>query len=327
MKQRLIEQAEKFQNCWNEPVADTESNRSISIIIPVYFPEHLDAVLTHLSGIGGYEEIILVDDSGAFEEQDYSYLQSFDKVKLIYHKRNLGRPAARNTGAMYAKGDIFIFIDQDMFLDPDFIASARRYYYINDSMLFLGLRETVSFENIPSLEEWKTPDMEKDWRIQTKVSPDFVDLTVLNVGSAYNGCYPNETIHIAQATDGLKKMGISADKTLGFWDLPSMVVSHSMAIGKNDFFKVGGFPEWIQGWGGEDIVLGFLACSAHIPIYLSNCISYQAYHHPYSGSEAAKNEELVRNIEYYRKWAVSIEEFPVLQEADIPKRAQLYSEV
>lgn len=320
MNKKLIDRAKEFCNKWNEPTDEVENSRSISIVIPVYHPEHLKEVLLHLRKIGGYKEIILVDDSGEVEKDNYSYLENWDDVVVVYHSENLGRPAARNTGATYANGDILVFMDQDMFLDPIFLSTAKKYYSVNDSLVFLGLRETVPFEEIPSLEDWNSPDIKKDWRIQTTVLPQFVDLTVLNVGGISNRCNPNEDLSIVEKTDNLKQLGILSNNTVGFWDLPSMVVSHTMAIKKKDYFEIGGFPEWIQGWGGEDIVLGYLSCSAHIPIYLSRCISYQAYHKPYSGSEEAKNEELDYNITYYRNWAQSIEEFPKFDFSVIKKR-------
>lgn len=322
MGQKLIKHAIKFKNSWKEPEIIEIPDIKISIVVPVYYPEHLDEVLVHLCNIGGYQEIILVDDTGNFKEQQYRYLKWRNKVTVVYHSKNMGRSAARNTGASYASGDILIFMDQDMFLAPNFITTVKK-YYANNSLLFLGLRETIPFDEVPINGEWCTPDKRKDWRIQTKVLPEFVDLTVMNVGSAYNGCKPFETIYIADVTNGLREMGIATDTTLGFWDLPSMVVSHSMAIEKNVFYEIGGFPEWIQGWGGEDIVLGFLACARHIPIYLSECISYQAYHHPFSGSEKAKNIELMRNINYYRKWANSIEDFPEYHINSIKKRGHV----
>lgn len=324
MAGKLIKQATEFKNGWNKSVDDVSIGQNISIIIPVYYPEHLKEVLNHLAYIGGYQEIILVDDSGLFDEYSYDYLEQFKNVKVIYHNKNLGRPAARNTGVSYSNGDILVFLDQDMFLSPDFLMTVEKYYYTNKSMIFLGLRDTLPYEEIPQARDWQNPDMVRDWRIRTEVMPEFIDLTVLKVGNAFNGCKPHEIIYIADSTDNLRKMGILADDTLGFWDLPSMVVSHSMAISKKDFIKIGGFPEWIQGWGGEDIVLGFLACSAHIPIYLSKCVSYQAYHSPYSGSEETKKEELKGNIKHYREWANSIDDFPVFQFNENRRRGHIW---
>lgn len=324
MNNGLLSQAEKFVNDWILPIEGMISEGKVSIIIPVYFPEHLQEVIDHLEKMGDFYEIILVDDSGKFDERVYEGLRKYSNIKVLYHSKNLGRSAARNSGAAVAVGDILMFMDQDMFLNPQFIVEARKYYAVNKSLVFLGLRDTISFDEIPVIEKWVSPRKESDWRICTVVNPSFVDLTVLNVGNEFHGCTPNETICIRKMTNELRNMGIGKDNTLGFWDLPSMVISHTMAISKKDFLNIGGFPEWIQGWGGEDIVLGFLCCSAHIPIFLSNCVSYQAQHHPYSGSEETKVIELKNNINYYREWAQSIDEFPHFSLEETKCRASVY---
>lgn len=239
---------------------------------------------------------------------------------MYFHKKNYGRAAARNTGAIKAKGEILVFIDQDMFLSKSFFSIMQMYYASNESLVFLGIRRNISYEKIPKYPKSVCPEGELDWRIRTVINENFIDLTVLNVGGKNNGCQCGETISIFEKTSMLRNMGIEKKKTIGFWDLPSMVISHSMAIRKKDFVDIGGFPEWIKGWGGEDIVLGFLACAAHIPIVLSDCISYQAKHKPYSGSEKKQMEELKSNIHRYKNWAKHVSEFPEINFYEIEKR-------
>lgn len=320
MGERLINRALTHNNNWVEPFANTDM-KSVSIIIPVFYPEHLDEVLEHLRFIGGYDEIIIVDDTGEIDKSKYNSIIRNSNIKIYFHKKNYGRAAARNTGAAKATGDILVFMDQDMFLSMLFLPTMQKYYASNESLVFLGIRQNRPYEEIPKSSKWICPETIYDWRIKTVIDEKFVDLTVLNVGGKDNGCKCGETISIVKKTNMLRNMGIKKSMTIGFWDLPSMVISHSMAIRKRDFINIGGFPEWIRGWGGEDIVLGFLACAAHIPIVLSGCTSYQAMHKPFSGSEENKLKELKWNINKYKNWAKDVREFPEINFYEIEKRS------
>ena len=325
-KKKLIDLALVNNNEWNAPAQYCEEDILITVIIPVYKPTYINEVVNHLVKIKEVGEIILVDDSGNFNKKDYEKIkiQNLDKIRIIYHKKNLGRPSARNSGAKFAKGELLLFLDQDMFLNPNFLTKFKEYYSTNKSLVFLGLRETVTYDKIPSFENWYSPDKSKDWRFNVEIKEYFDDLTVLGIGSKNNNCELGEQINIFKHFHSLKTMGISKGDTIGFWDLPSIVISHTMALTKKDFLKVGGFPEWIEGWGGEDIVFGFLSCAANIPIILSDCCSFQAYHAPYSGSEKNKLKELRRNLEYYKEWAKTIECFPKFNQRDIDQRCKIY---
>lgn len=326
MGERLLKRALSHENNWVEPFENTDL-KSVSIIIPVFYPEHLNEVLSHLRFIGGYNEIILVDDTGDVDVNRYEKIIKHSDIKVYFHNKNYGRSAARNTGAVKAKGDILVFVDQDMFLSMSFFNEIQRYYASNESLVFLGARKNSAYEDIPKSSKWLSPEREFDWRINTIIDENFIDLTVMEVGGNDNSCKQGEIISIFEKTNMLKNMGIEKKSTIGFWDLPSMVISHSMAISKKDYIYIGGFPEWISGWGGEDIVLGFLACAAHIPVFLSNCTSYQAIHKPYSGSEKKKIEELKSNIEKYKTWAKDVSEFPVIDSLEIENRILTYKDM
>ena len=101
----LYNSARSFVNDWIEPVCGHVNDPTISVIIPVYKPTHLDVVIQHLNKIAKSIEIILVDDSG--EDAPLSVGDINDiTIKLVRHERNLGRPAARNTGAVYSSGEV-----------------------------------------------------------------------------------------------------------------------------------------------------------------------------------------------------------------------------
>ncbi len=305
----LLDKALLFNNDWKD-VSVTNNNCSVSIVIPVYKPQYLNQVLKHLSRIGGILEVILIDDSSEGFDDLIPAEYTFNLVKKK-HKKNLGRAASRNTGIAIAKGEIIVFLDQDMFLAPDFIDTAKRLIFANDGKgIALGFRTTESYRDIPNFDNWIIPDIDNDWRFSTVVESKLIDLTISKSGSCNNNCKLYQKINIVKQTNGLKNLGISKDKTIGFWDLASMVISHSMAMSKNEMLEIGGFPEWIKGWGGEDIVVGFLAIANGNYIIPTNSVSYHIKHLPFSGSEDQKLIELIFNIDNYHQWAKEIDCFP-----------------
>ncbi|PWH85321.1 glycosyltransferase family 2 protein [Brumimicrobium oceani] len=94
----------------------------ISIIIPTYkrgdiFYECIESVV---DSVGLLDEIIVVND---FKEKELD-LDQIDrkgkKVKVINNPKQ-GVASARNYGAKYAKGDVLLFIDDDMLINSDAI--------------------------------------------------------------------------------------------------------------------------------------------------------------------------------------------------------------
>lgn len=320
MKGKLYIKALEFKNKIVHQKIDTNYNFKVSVIIPVFYAKHLEKVILHLTKISDIDEIILVDDSGEFSKENYYFIKQYCNIKLYYHQKNLGRSAARNTGASKASNDILLFMDQDMFLSPLFINDALKYFQSNNSLIYLGQRETVTIDLIPHYENWKSLNINLDWRVETSVSNNFIDLTVSGCGKSNNNLETKNSLSLYKQSNKLKNLGVDPKSTIGFWDLPSMVISHSMAVTKKDYLELGGFPEWIKGWGGEDIVFGFLACARHIPIHLSNSVSFQAEHAPYSGSIENNLNELKNNINYYREWATNVNEFPIFNHQKIKLR-------
>ncbi len=102
------------------------SNNIVSIIIPVYNCEKwlsacLDSILLQKMPNGFDMELLLVDDGSTDGSpkisDEYAEKQS-ERVK-VFHQKNSGVSAARNTGLAYANGDWIMFVDADDVLDEN----------------------------------------------------------------------------------------------------------------------------------------------------------------------------------------------------------------
>lgn len=62
-------------------------------------------------------ELIVVDDGSS--DNSYKIITSFKAAKIVKNKKNRGAAAARNAGAMCAKGDIIVFTDADSVIEKD----------------------------------------------------------------------------------------------------------------------------------------------------------------------------------------------------------------
>lgn len=320
---KLYDSALLHNNDWIIPKGNELTEQKISIVIPVYHPRYLKEVLKHLSKIGGIYEVIVVFDG--MDDDPYQVIDDYDyNFTVVKHDRNRNAPGANNTGSVYASGDIILFLDQDMILSPSYILNAKKLLSANSNMgVVLGFRDNVDYDNVPSLDNWKEANYLNDWRMRTSIDESFLDLTVSSCGAVNNNCNKDEILEIYKTSNEFRNLGIDKERTIGFWDLPCMVISHTLAITREHFMTIGGYPEWIVGWGGEDIALGFLATAYHLPIIPNVVGSYHIKHAPHSGSEKQKWLEMRRNLEKYKKWANSINEFSRIDEEQIYTRSKI----
>lgn len=96
----------------------------ISVIVPVYNAEkYLDqCIQSILNQTYSNVELVLVNDGST--DGSYSICQKYadthKNIKLI-NKKNAGHSEARNTGLQYATGEKVTFVDDDDFIDKDYL--------------------------------------------------------------------------------------------------------------------------------------------------------------------------------------------------------------
>ena len=105
--------------------------------------ERLCAALTSLSQQDyptDRVEIIVVDDASPTQADGEKLQQALAPftLKLLRHETNQGRARARNTGLRCATGDIVIFLDSDMTVDPNFFRAHAAGHKREENTVFIG---------------------------------------------------------------------------------------------------------------------------------------------------------------------------------------------
>lgn len=122
------------------------STPKISIVIPVYNVEEYIAECLHSvmrQTYTGEIECILVDDCGkdnsiALAEKFITGNKGNISFRILYHKRNRGLSAARNTGTEAATGDYIYYLDSDDYISDDCIETLTKPLSIKDYDLVMG---------------------------------------------------------------------------------------------------------------------------------------------------------------------------------------------
>jgi peptidoglycan/xylan/chitin deacetylase (PgdA/CDA1 family)/GT2 family glycosyltransferase len=114
-----------------ERMAQSPSLLRCSVVVttwkrPVLLKATLQSLLTQ--SYTNYEVIVVCDG----EDDDVKAIaQEFRRcncIRWISHPTNRGLPAARNTGAREADGDVVLFLDDDVIADPELISAHMQYH-------------------------------------------------------------------------------------------------------------------------------------------------------------------------------------------------------
>ncbi|MBU0573218.1 MAG: glycosyltransferase [Candidatus Margulisbacteria bacterium] len=117
-------------------------NELISVVIPTYNrKEVLRETLNRIfcQDFEGAYEIILVDDcSTDGTEELISAMHLPAGMKYFKNTSNLGRARTRNLGIGNASGDIIVMIDDDIWVEKDFLRKHCRMHVINEDVVVVG---------------------------------------------------------------------------------------------------------------------------------------------------------------------------------------------
>jgi GT2 family glycosyltransferase len=212
------------------PVADP----AVSVVLPTYRrPDVLRSTLTSLMTLDyppdRYEIVVVDDGSGDNTPDVMAELQQNADTKLVYLQRpNRGAAAARNQGARSATGDILIFLDDDIEVEPSHIRDHLAARSNNPDALING--------------HWEFPET----LTQTLSASPF-------------GRFRLEVEEWVK--DRIEKRPLDNG-----YEAPSAVTACNLSIRRRHFWELGGFDETFPFAGYEDQELSYRAVQGGFPL-------------------------------------------------------------
>ena len=105
-------------------------NPSISIVIPTYNREDslCDTIKALLDFYDQFSDLIIVDQTPEHLPETISFLAGLPEKARIVKPQTANLPEARNIGAREAKGEILLYLDDDIKPMPDLISAHMRHY-------------------------------------------------------------------------------------------------------------------------------------------------------------------------------------------------------
>lgn len=119
---------------------------NISVIIPTFnrltvLKQCLESLKNQILSKDRYEIVIIDDGSTAEIKNDIDEILNFQGIRYLYIKQNNCGPAsARNEGIRNAKGDMVVFIGDDIIVDENFLQEHYEFHINNpiDNIAMLG---------------------------------------------------------------------------------------------------------------------------------------------------------------------------------------------
>jgi glycosyltransferase involved in cell wall biosynthesis len=273
----------------------TETDIAVSVIIPTF--NRIDFLYPTLVCLFNqktdfFYDIVVVDSGTDRTEQVMTQLQFIYGPYLVYVKstESKNRSLLRNKGAVQAKGQLLIFLDNDMLVPPDFVQGHYNEQKKCKNCVLLGKRKSLTtFDYAEIGEDYLTNHFDLLGSL-----PWYRD-----VREQY-----------------LDDKGISLCAERHPW---RYLFSHNFSITKETFLKSGGFDEKFgDNWGYEDIELGFRLFLNGTKFELSDTLTgYHQTHFEQTRSaqkEGAKNLKLFLSLHNCFDFELHILFYPVFNE-------------
>ncbi|WP_434444014.1 glycosyltransferase family 2 protein [Lentzea sp. E54] len=275
------------------------NRKKLSVVLPFRsVPQCLDWTVRSLQkqtlDPALWEIVVVDDDSGLPVGSLLDDIGGEVTTRVVTAERNVGRAAARNLGASNAEGDILVFHDADMVIAPDSVQRNYEFHQRFPGSVYMGAR----FES-----SWLT----------------------LNRVMAGDTTPPESPVEFDQR-ERIPHESLAKTRAPWLW-----VYSNSLSLPKSMLLEVGGFDESFQGWGPEDLELGYrlYVHSGRRPEIFTYDSKTISYHIPHYAEWSKNHRSMQRNTEYFiqKHGMYDVEVFSYSSEATASLKIPIYEEM
>lgn len=256
-----------------------------SLIIPTYNKvTRLRLTLLGLQHVESLNEVelIFVDDGstdetlGVLEEFATDLRQAGHPSIHVLSGVNSGRSGARNLGAKKARGEVLIFMDDDLLVHPNFIKAHFLRQQHSDQLVVHG-----AIFNLPFLKFFKDPVSGEPWEGQTirketlkyRLEPQLITEGRYDrlKEQARKTKFEKDIYELLSSTQQTAKKN-------GRW---ISCTGGNLSVRRDTFWNVGGFDTNMgKIWGCEDLELGYrLEQSGCSFVYDEHAVNYHMSHY------------------------------------------------
>ncbi|MFY4776601.1 glycosyltransferase [Metabacillus sp. RGM 3146] len=291
-------------------------------------------------------EVILVDDCSMDKTHLIpEELNPLFRFKYIRPKENIGRSKARNLGIKHAKGDIIIFLDAEMLIEPDFVENHFK-HHLNDkntvvcgAMHYRGIYTFLTsefnhnqwahindFVANDSFFMFSYNNFKQNHSNSKRLYPLITKKNIDNK-SFKRLSFPN-WYFTQMLNTGLSDFGFD----LSNYTLPYIAfLTGNVSVHRSQLEKTGYFDQSFKGYGAEDWELGYRLYKEGARFILDpQCFSYHQEHptSPNNFPEAMGNlYKLMKKHPYIDVFALALEHKPALTFTQIHYVVSEYNEL
>lgn len=281
-----------------------------SVVVPTWnkaaYLELTLASLLHQSFDGTSYEVIVVDDGS--NDATHTVLEYFAAQEWNFRtirQANAGRSAARNAGVRAARGKITIFVDDDCLCDHRLIAAHIACHAGISNKAVMGLCSSM-ITRIPLNREQYRQDLKEMAGHDHPVSDhpsvlQAIENALVALPDTFNLISIEDISRRSEKVRSLLIPNTNPDDYYAFEHIATVCkscpwnwfITRNASVDTDALLRVGLFDEDFQGWGGEDIELGYRLCRAGVQF--DAALDAVIYHQAHPRNTQAARQEWARN--------------------------------